>query len=174
MFTECSFFTQCCTASSLCCVVDTAPDIDIFKERINLIIGKSVIKIALHFEGAERAIPSRAAHRSRPGRYAFFLVIHRDFLASCFILISCVSSPSEPEWCSVISSSLSSKIRFSSLEGSSSPLSLSLCFVLFSASSPSLSPPPLLFSSLLRSSSAALAAEVKNPDHHPRRIRDTI
>ena len=45
MFTECSFFTQCRTASALCCIVGTAPDIDLSKEQIDQSIGKSVIKI---------------------------------------------------------------------------------------------------------------------------------
>ena len=52
-FTECSFFTQCYTASAFFCVVDTAPDIDLSKEHIDQSIGKSVIKITPHSKGAE-------------------------------------------------------------------------------------------------------------------------
>ena len=53
MYTECSFLTQCCTASALCCVVYTALDIHLFKERINQSIGKSVIKINPKSKGEE-------------------------------------------------------------------------------------------------------------------------
>ena len=95
-FMECSFFTQCCTASALCCVVDTAPDVDLSKERINRSIGNSIIKITSQSKGAERAISGRAAHRSRPDRYAFSFAICTDFLSSCFILISCAITPSSP------------------------------------------------------------------------------
>ena len=112
MFTEFSFFNQCCTVSALCCVVDTAPDIGLSKERINRSIGNRVIKISLRSKGAERDISSRASHRSCPDRYASSFDIRADFLASCFILISCASAPSAPAWCSVSSSSLSSKSIF--------------------------------------------------------------
>ena len=108
-FTEYFFLTQCCTVSTLCCVVDTTLDIDLSKERIEQSIGKSAIKIASHSKGAERAISRRAAHQIRLGGYALSFFNHADFLASWFILISCTSDPSAPVWCSVSSS------RFSSL-----------------------------------------------------------
>ena len=97
-FTECSLFTQFFTASTIYCVVDTAPDFDLSRERIHRSIGKSVIKITSQSKGAEREISSRAAHRSRPESYAFSLAIHTDFLASCFLLIICASDPSSTAW----------------------------------------------------------------------------
>ena len=81
-FTECSFFTQCCTASALCCVVDTDPDIDFSKDQIYRRIGKSIVKITPQYKGAEREISSRAAHRIHPERYALSFAIHKDLLFS--------------------------------------------------------------------------------------------
>ena len=62
MFMECLFFTQCCTASALCCVVDTAPYSDLSKEWINRSIGNTAIKITSQSKGVEREISSRAAN----------------------------------------------------------------------------------------------------------------
>ena len=106
MFMECSFFAQCFTASVLCYVVDTAPDIVISKERIDQSICGRVIKITSLSKGVYRAISRREAHQSHPYRYAFYFYIHTYFLLPFSILISCASAPSAPLWCSVSSSAL--------------------------------------------------------------------
>ena len=79
---ECLFFTQCCTAYVLCSVIDTTQDIDLYKERPTEELERELLKSPHSKKGAEREISSRAAHQSRPDRYAFSLAIHTDSLAS--------------------------------------------------------------------------------------------
>ena len=97
----------------------TDPYIDLSRERIDQIIGKSIIKITSQSKGVEREISIIAAHQIRPDRYSFSFAIRTDFIVSCFAFISCASAQSAPAWSSVSLSSLSSKIFFPSLEGSS-------------------------------------------------------
>ena len=55
-FTKCLFFTQCCTVSALYCVIYTAPDIDLSKERSNQNICNIFIKSTSQSKGATREI----------------------------------------------------------------------------------------------------------------------
>ena len=77
MFMECSFFTQCSTASVLWFVVYTAPDIDLCKERIGQSIVQGVIEITSQSKGADRAISSRESDQRRPDRHDFSCYIYR-------------------------------------------------------------------------------------------------
>ena len=75
-----TIFTQCCTSSAFLCAVETDTPIDISKELNDQSSINSVIKITSHSKGLERSISSRASHRSRPDRYAFYFDIHTDSL----------------------------------------------------------------------------------------------